>query len=210
MPDLFWRCSHSGKAARVVNQAPVLEERLAAIGSGRVCRSEPGHVSRPVIFHCGGQGGWKFPAHFPVHRRLGFLVPDGVARRPGSKRNRGFGGALALRVDRGTSRVERMGWKWAVDNVQRKRNLALLAQERGIHIPFDRRKLLKTCPLSTRYLLRFAHGFSRRMLRYNYWLFINSTPPHKRYAALQYVVRLFGPRALRCCSKLWNWVHPMA
>ena len=105
-------------------------------------------------------------------------------------------------ADRGTSRVERMGWKWAVDNVQRKRNLAKLAAAKGIHIPFDRRKLLKPCPIPTRYLLRYAHGFSGRMLRYNYWLFVHSTPPHFSYVVFQALVRCVGPRGLRLLSAL--------
>ncbi|MFO1488366.1 MAG: glycosyltransferase [Verrucomicrobiota bacterium] len=106
-------------------------------------------------------------------------------------------------ADRGTSRVERMGWKWAVDNVQRKRNLALLAREKGIRIAFDRRKLLKPCPIPSRNLLQYAHGFSRRMLRYNHWLFVHSTPPHFRYAVLQTLVRLAGPQGLRLLSQ-WS------
>jgi glycosyltransferase involved in cell wall biosynthesis len=107
-------------------------------------------------------------------------------------------------TDRGTTRVLRMGWKWLLDNVQRKRNLARLKQERGIDVPFDRTKLLKTSPLPTRYLLRFACGLSPRLLAYNTWLFLHSTPPHKRYWALQSLVRLTGPKGLRVLSILWN------
>ena len=105
-------------------------------------------------------------------------------------------------VDRGTSRVLRMGWKWALDNVQRKRNLALLQKEKGITIPFDRTKLLKASPIPSRLLLRLAGGFSRRMLAYNAWLFTQSKPPHWRYAALQWLVRLCGPGVLQIGSKL--------
>jgi hypothetical protein len=107
-------------------------------------------------------------------------------------------------IDRGTSRVLRMGWKWALDNVQRKRNLALLKQERGIDMSFDRTKFLKTSPLPTRYLLRFANGLSPRLLAYNTWLFLHSTPPHKGYWAEQSMVRLTGPKGLRVLSILRN------
>jgi glycosyltransferase involved in cell wall biosynthesis len=98
--------------------------------------------------------------------------------------------------DRGTTRVERKGWKWALDNVQRKRNLALLRREKGIVIPFDRAKLLQENPIPSRLLLRHADQFSGRLLRYNAWLFTHSRAPHLQYAALQWLVRLLGPRAL--------------
>ncbi len=107
-------------------------------------------------------------------------------------------------IDRGSSRVDRMGWKWALDNVQRKRNLALLRKEKGIQIPFERTKFLNQSPIPARLLMRHAHGFSRRLLAYNAWLFVQSTPPHLSYAALQWAVRLLGPRALRGGSRLWN------
>jgi glycosyltransferase involved in cell wall biosynthesis len=104
-------------------------------------------------------------------------------------------------ADRGSTRVERMGWRWALENVQRKRNLALLRREKGIVIPFDRTKHLKESPIQSRVLMRYANGYSRRLLNYNAWLFTHSTPPHARYAFLQLLVRLFGPRFLN-----WrNW-----
>jgi len=100
-------------------------------------------------------------------------------------------------ADRGTSRVERMGWKWALDNVQRKRNLALLNKEKGVNIPFDRTKLLKTSPIPSRLLWRHRRRFTRRILNYNTWLFLHSKPPHWRYAALQWLAWLCGPEVLR-------------
>jgi glycosyltransferase involved in cell wall biosynthesis len=108
--------------------------------------------------------------------------------------------------DRGTSRVERMGWKWALDNVQRKRNLALLEREKGMVIPFERTKLLEQSPIPSRVLLRYARGYSRRILAYNAWLFLHSKPPHWRYAGLQWLVRLFGPEILRASSILLSRV----
>jgi glycosyltransferase involved in cell wall biosynthesis len=98
--------------------------------------------------------------------------------------------------DRGTTCVERKGWKWVLASVQRKRNLALLRRERGIVIPFDRVKLLEQNPIPSRLLFQHAGGFSKRMRAYNWWLFTQSKPPHFRYAVLQRLVRLFGPRAL--------------
>jgi glycosyltransferase involved in cell wall biosynthesis len=105
---------------------------------------------------------------------------------------------------RGTTRVERMGWRWALDNVQRKRNLALLRAEKGIAVPFERAKVLQGLPMPSYYLLRYARGFSRRLLAYNLRLFLLSKPPHLRYAALQAFGRILGPPGLRLCSALWN------
>lgn len=104
-------------------------------------------------------------------------------------------------VDRGTSLVVRNGCKWALDNVQRKRNLAILRAERKLVIPFQRDKFLRQSPISSRVMLRFASRFSRRILRYNAYLFTHSKPPHLRYAALQWLVRVFGDRALRVLSR---------
>jgi glycosyltransferase involved in cell wall biosynthesis len=104
--------------------------------------------------------------------------------------------------DRGSTRVERRGWKWALDNVQRKRNLAMLRQEKGIVFPFERAKLLQQSPIPSRLLLRYARGFSRRILFYNAWLFTHSQPPHSRYATLQWLVRLLGSQTLHAYSIL--------
>ncbi len=107
-------------------------------------------------------------------------------------------------IDRGSSRVERMGWKWALDNVQRKRNLRLLRAAQGIEIHFQRAKGLNLSPMPSRYLLRYAEGFSKRWLKYNAWIFVHSAPPHAGYALLQWAVRLLGPKVLRYASMLWN------
>jgi hypothetical protein len=109
--------------------------------------------------------------------------------------------------DRGTSRVERKGWKWALDNVQRKRNLALLRREKGLTVPFDRVKLLQETPIPSRLLLRHANEFSERMLRYNAWLFTHGKAPHLPYAALQSLVRLLGPRVLRAMQAVSRHFH---
>jgi glycosyltransferase involved in cell wall biosynthesis len=100
-------------------------------------------------------------------------------------------------VDRGTSIVVRKGWKWALDNLQRKRNLELLRREKRMDLPFDRLKLLRESPIPARGLLRHGRNFTRRMLRYNWWLYIQTPPPHWRYALLQTFFRLTGPAGLR-------------
>jgi len=104
-------------------------------------------------------------------------------------------------AERGSIRVDRMGWRWALENVQRKRNLALLRQQKGIQVPFERAKHLQKSPIPSRVLLQNARGYSRRMLAYNAWLFTHSTPPHLGYAALQKMVGLFGPRVLVWAGK---------
>jgi glycosyltransferase involved in cell wall biosynthesis len=98
--------------------------------------------------------------------------------------------------DRASTRIVRKGWKWLLDNVQRKRNLALLKSERGETRKFDRSQPQRKNPIPLRLILATAKGFSRRVLAYNWWLFINSRPPHWRYAGLQWLMRLPGPRAL--------------
>jgi hypothetical protein len=112
--------------------------------------------------------------------------------------------------DRGTSRVECKGWKWVLHNMQRKRNMALLRREKGIAVPFDRAKPLQQSPIPTLLLLEHADEFSWRILRYNAWLFTHSKPPHLKYAAMQWLVRLFGPRMLRIASRLRapKQIHP--
>lgn len=126
----------------------------------------------------------------------------------------GFGGAQSATVaavvrshdglDRGTSRVNRMGWKHVLDNVQRKRNLRLLCQKKGISVVFDRTKLLTSQPVPSRLMLCYAKGFSRRMLYYNATLLVRSAPRSTGYAVLQAMVKLFGPRVLRLFSLFWN------
>jgi len=105
-------------------------------------------------------------------------------------------------ADRGTSVVIRKGWKWALDNVQRKRNLNLLKQQKSICIPFKRAKLLKRSPIPSRLLLQHAKNFTRRILVYNWWLFTHSRAPHWRYVILQGMIRIFGPKSLKIISGL--------
>jgi glycosyltransferase involved in cell wall biosynthesis len=102
---------------------------------------------------------------------------------------------------RASSGVTRRGWKWVLDNVQRKRNLNLLKTAKGISAPFDRAKLVRRNPVPMRQMLRQAGGFSRGVLVYNWWLLTQSTPPHWHYALLQQAVRWFGPQFLRRLSR---------
>jgi glycosyltransferase involved in cell wall biosynthesis len=106
--------------------------------------------------------------------------------------------------ERGTSLVNRKGWTFALDNMQRKRNLKRLREARGTAFAFERTRTLKSHPIPSRFLLRYAAGFSKRLLAYNAWLFVHSTPPHWRYAWLQRTVKLFGPEFLRLSSRLWR------
>ena len=107
-------------------------------------------------------------------------------------------------AERGSIRVDRMGWRWALENAQRKRNLALLRRQKGVQVRFDRTKHLQKSPIPSRVLLQNAGGYSRRILAYNAWLFTHSTPPHLGYAALQWLVRMFGPKILQMCSAWSN------
>jgi len=104
-------------------------------------------------------------------------------------------------VDRGTSVVIRKGWKWALDNVQRKRNLATWRQKGNPPVKFDRTKLLRKSPMPTRFLVPYAGNVTRRMLAYNWWLFTHSTPPHFRYALFQLAAKVCGPNLLRLVSR---------
>ena len=122
-----------------------------------------------------------------------------------------FGGAQSARVlsvvrthdgiDRGTSVVIRKGWKWALDNVQRKRNLSRWRRKRNAPKKFERAKLLGESPIATRLLLPYAKNCTRRLLAYNWWLFTHSRPPHLRYAGLQMVAKICGPKLLRFLSR---------
>jgi hypothetical protein len=103
-------------------------------------------------------------------------------------------------LERGTTRVDRMGWRWALENAQRKRSLALLAGQKGIPVRFNRMKHLEKSPIPSRILLRNARSYSRRILKYNAWLFVHGRPPHFRYAVLQWLVRFFGQGVLRFFS----------
>ena len=104
--------------------------------------------------------------------------------------------------ERGTRQIERSGKKFGVDNVQRKRNLAIL-RRMGWHVTFERQPR-GWAPLPSRLLLEHAATYSPRLLCYNFRLFLNSEPPHWRYALFQAVVRILGPGFVRLLSRIWN------
>jgi hypothetical protein len=97
--------------------------------------------------------------------------------------------------DRGSNKIYRSGKTYALMNVQRKRNLALY-RSLGGKAHFNRDEELRRSCLPTRYLLRYAAGFSRYYLNYYAGLLRRSPAPHWRYALFQSMIRLFGPRAL--------------
>jgi glycosyltransferase involved in cell wall biosynthesis len=106
--------------------------------------------------------------------------------------------------DRASTRIERQGWKWVLDNVQRKRNIALLKSERGMVQRFQRLRPQDKSPIPLRLMIGFARKFSRRILVYNWWLIIHSRPPHWSYAGLQWILRLLGPKGLLFVSSFFG------
>lgn len=157
----------------------------------------PGHLFR--VKDAKAVGGVRPNDRFTADWDLWFRL---AARGGGAQTETQVAIRRCFGLERGTSRVERMGRKWALRNVQRKRNLALLRRERGITIPFERTNC--GSPIQPRTLLRDAEQFPPRLLAYNAWLLVHSAPPHLRYALFQWVVRLFGARSLRGCSVLWK------
>ncbi len=107
-----------------------------------------------------------------------------------------------LGTERGTRQIEKSGKKFVMDNVQRKRNLAIL-KKMGYAVQFERQP--KDWPaIPSRFLIQNGVGFSPRIMAYNTRLFLSSRPPHWRYAGLQFAVRLFGAALLRTLSRAWN------
>ncbi len=102
---------------------------------------------------------------------------------------------------RASSRITRKGWKWVLDNVQRKRNRHLLREKKGMVVPFDRTWSVRREPIPLRQMLTRSHGFSRRLLGYNWWLLTQSNPPHWSYALAQLALRWSGPQGLRFASR---------
>jgi glycosyltransferase involved in cell wall biosynthesis len=103
---------------------------------------------------------------------------------------------------RGTTRVAKSGKCVGLTLMQAKKNAAMLRRQR-MEIRFDRSRVLKSAPLSTRLLLENARGFSPRMLSYNYGLLLRSTSPHVGHLLFQVLARLFGPGFLRAASNLY-------
>lgn len=102
---------------------------------------------------------------------------------------------------RGTTRVERNGKCVGLGLMQARKNLAMLRQVGQVR-PFDRAAILRHGPVSTRFLLENAAGFSPRMLAYNRGLLLQSQAPHTGYLLFQFMARCLGPGFLRAASKL--------
>jgi hypothetical protein len=107
---------------------------------------------------------------------------------------------------RGTSRAERGGKRHGLVAVQSKRTIALLHQQ-GTPLRFDRRELLRVCPVSIASLIRSAHGYTPRFLRYNTQLLKQSTPPNLRYGCYRSLVLALGEKFVRACSLGWRWLR---
>jgi glycosyltransferase involved in cell wall biosynthesis len=106
-------------------------------------------------------------------------------------------------LGRGTTKVDVSGRKYAYVNMQRKRHYRALAGFRP-GARFDRYALQRVDPMPTRFLVRHAHSFSDRMLKYNAGLLWASRAPHVSYLAFQWLTRLLGPRSLRFFSHLYR------
>jgi len=105
--------------------------------------------------------------------------------------------------ERGTNRVARSGKEHGLILVQHKRALALL-RSAGVNESFDRRWQLKRHHFPTRFLLEYAMFFPPRLLAYNCRLLLQSAPPHRRYAAFQWLTRMLGGCFIRILSRLRN------
>jgi glycosyltransferase involved in cell wall biosynthesis len=108
--------------------------------------------------------------------------------------------------ERGTNKVLRSGKPFALYSVQRKRNIAIL-RKRGEVIRFDRKAILASFGMPSRYLLRFAAYFPPRLLSYNLELLYLSRAPHWRYRLFQMFVRLLGNDFVKLSSRCWNFVQ---
>ena len=123
-----------------------------------------------------------------------------------------YGGAISLipvatarchdNTTRASSIIIRKGIKWVLDNVQIKKNIKYMQIKNGKIIAFDRKYILKNSPIPSRILFKNAHLFNKRILFYNWWLFIHSIPPNLGYFCLQKICRLFGPNAILFISKI--------
>ncbi len=106
-------------------------------------------------------------------------------------------------VERGTNKVVRDGTQHGWENVQRKRNLALLSRRKGVSVRFDRKgQVLAHSPVPARLLFANAYRFSKRYLNYNSALFLNSAAPNTPYRIVQMLVKIGGPNSVRIISHL--------
>ncbi len=106
---------------------------------------------------------------------------------------------------RGTTAMEVSGQKYAVGNIQRKRHYAWLSKLNP-QVRFNRHEVFKSTPMSTRFLLQHAHGFSARMLRYNAGLLNISAAPSPAYRFFQVLTKLLSWRSLQIFSRLYRLI----
>jgi glycosyltransferase involved in cell wall biosynthesis len=97
--------------------------------------------------------------------------------------------------EKGTNQVIREGRQYPLSYVQHKRILALLPQPG--RPKFDRKELVRRCPLPTRFLVRHGDLLPRRLLDYHVELLLLSAAPHRRYAVFQWLARILGSRFVR-------------
>jgi glycosyltransferase involved in cell wall biosynthesis len=101
---------------------------------------------------------------------------------------------------RGTMRVDLQGRRFALINVQIKRNLKAL-REAGGYLVFDRYRALTMAPLPIRYLLYYACYFSNRMLTYHLQL-LRYNPPTIQWQIPRFLFRIIGHLGIRFIAKL--------
>jgi len=106
--------------------------------------------------------------------------------------------------DRGTTSIERSGKKYGLENVQRKRNVALLSRN-GRSLRFDRVAIQAAFPLPIKFLLTSAAGSSDRILAYNVELLRRSRAPNWRYRAFQALTAGLGSQFPVLVSRIWNF-----
>jgi glycosyltransferase involved in cell wall biosynthesis len=104
---------------------------------------------------------------------------------------------------RGTTRVDRNGKFLALVNMQCKMNLALIRRQ-GLTVRFDRAAAQLASPVSARWLLNWAAGWSDRLLRYNVGLLLRSPSQGPLHFFFKTCARLFGPGWVKSASALWT------
>jgi glycosyltransferase involved in cell wall biosynthesis len=112
-------------------------------------------------------------------------------------------------TERGTTKVDISGRKYAYVNMQRKRHLAWLRKLRP-DLRFDRKAFQEESPMPTRFILQHGYGFSSRMLRYNAGLLYMSSAPHMTYRLFQSVTKLLTWRSLRIASLCFRLIKHQA
>jgi hypothetical protein len=111
-------------------------------------------------------------------------------------------------LEKGSSLIVRSGRHLPTSCVQHKRVLALLRGQGDWK--FDRKAYFGRSPIPTRFLLRYAHSLSPRLLRYHVGLLRFSPPPHFAYAVFQQCARVGGVPFVKWASWIWRRLQPPA